>query len=534
MAGSTINALVFACYFVGIIFLGIYVARREKETSKDYFLAGENLPWYAIGTSFVSSNISAEHFIGMIGIAYSVGAVVALWEWATVLTFSLLIWVFLPYYMRGRLYTMPEFLERRYNRTCRALFALISIVGYILALLAGVLYAGGLAIEGIFEVSIFWGIAILAISTAVYTIYGGLVSVVWTDVLQFVLLFVGGLIVAILGWNAVGGIGTLMAEMPDHFRLVLPVDHEVVPVTGVLTSWLSVGIWYSCTNQFLVQRCLGARDEWHARMGVVLAGWLKIFLPFIVVFPGIVAFKLFPHLEKPDLAYPMLVRELVPAGLAGLILAGLVSAVMSTVSSVLNSTTTLFTIDLYREHWKPEASESELVKVGRYSGVAVMIVATVLAFYFAWNQSQVFLLIQDIFFYIAPPFAVVFTLGLLWKRANGAAAVLTIVAGFPLTWLIENYLFVSVGWLNPYNNFMHRTFIAWVACMIIMIGVSLLTAPPPREKWAKIVWSVDNLKLPESVQKKYKGWKDLRLWWVSYVLLSVSVMAFLVWYQFAA
>ncbi|MFB3902672.1 MAG: SLC5 family protein [Acidobacteriota bacterium] len=531
MGENIFNGAVFVVYFLGIVWFGVYVARHEKATSQDYFLAGKDLPWYAIGASFIAANISTEHFIGMIGIAFSVGAVVAMWEWGNVITFSLLIWVFLPYYMRTRLYTMPEFLELRYNKTSRALFALVSIVGYVLALLAAVLYAGGLALEGIFGIPIFWGILILAISTSIYTIYGGLVSEVWTDVVQCALLFLGGLLVAIAAWKAVGGIGTLMTEFPDRFRLILPVTHPVVPVTGILTGWLSVGIWYSCTNQFLLQRCLGARDEWHARMGIVFAGFLKVVLPLIVVFPGIAAYKLYPNLARPDLAYPTLVKNLIPAGLAGLILAGLVSAVMSTASSVLNSTSTMFTIDLYREHWCPEASEKQLVRVGRLAGAVIMLVSVGLAFYFAWVESGVFLLIQNVFFYMAPPFAVVFTLGILWRRANGTAALTTIVTGFPLTWLIESVAFERIQSLQPYNNFMHRTFIAWVGCMIIMIAVSLLTPPPPEHKLAGFLWSARTMPVPAEIRKKYHGWRDLRLWWLVFVVTLLSLIGFLIGFQ---
>lgn len=531
MNAKHLNLLVFIVYFVGIILVGLYVARKKKTSPQDYFLAGEKLPWYAIGSSFIAANISTEHFIGMIGVAYSVGAAVAFWEWGNVTTFSILIWIFLPFYMRGRLYTMPEFLERRYNSACRALFAIVSIIGYILALLAAVLYSGGLALEGIFEIPIFWGIALLSVTTAVYTVYGGLVSVVWTDVIQAAILFIGGIIVSVLCWDAVGGIGSLMSQFPEKFRMILPASHPVIPITGVLTGWLSVGIWYSCTNQFLLQRCLGARDEWHARMGIVFAGWLKILIPFIVVFPGIVAFKLYPNLEKPDLAYPTLVKHLVPAGLAGLILAGLVSAVMSTVSSVLNATSTMFTIDLYREHLRRDANEKHLVKVGRYSGVVIMIIATTLAFYFASSESPVFLLIQNIFFYMAPPFAVIFTLGILWRRANAKAAVTTIVVGFPLTWLIDQYLFAGVLAMRPYDNFMHRTFLAWVGCMFVMIIVSLLTERPPKSKLEGFIWSVENMALPESLRKQYSGLRDLRLWWLLFVISCLGVIGFFVRFQ---
>ena len=286
---STLNLTLFGVYLVGTVVLGLWVGRRHANDARSYFLAGEGLPWYAIGGSIIAANISTEHFIGMVGVAYAVGFVVAQWEWGNVVAFSALIWIFLPYYIRGGLYTMPEFLERRYNAHCRYLFAVCCLVLWIVAQMAVVMLAGAKAMRGMFDFDETATILALAALAGSYTIYGGLRSVAWTDFLQFVVMMIGGLVVAWVGLQKVGGLGALMQGAPEKFRIIYPATDKDYPWFGVWTLFLSVGIWYNCTNQFIVQRCLGARSEWDARMGVVFAGFIKVVLPLLIVVPGIVA-----------------------------------------------------------------------------------------------------------------------------------------------------------------------------------------------------------------------------------------------------
>jgi solute:Na+ symporter, SSS family len=522
---------VFAAYIVATVALGFWVARKGVSTSKDYFLGGRALPWYVVGASIVATDISSEHFIANVGAAYRHGVVVAAGSWNTWIIYSLLIWVFLPYYFRTGLCTMPEFLERRYNVICRYIFAAFLVVGYVGGIIGGSLYAGGVAMESIFGLNLYYGCVLFAFATGIYTIYGGLKSAAWTDFMQMILLLFAGLLVPVLALAHSGNILTLAHDFPEKFQVFQPPTHKPFPFTGVFTGFLTVGIWYSCTSQHIVQRVLAAKDEWHARMGVVAAGFLHIITPFFFVLPGIAAFKLFPQLERPDQAYLMLVKSFVPTGLKGLILAGLSAALMSTLSTVVNSTATLLTMDLYQKAIRPNATEAQQIRFGRWSGVVVLIVGSAIAFVYAASTTPLFVKVQNLFFYIAPPFAVVFTLGILWRRANATAAITTIVTGFFFTWILDTWIFPEVAFLAPYNTYLHRALLAWIFCMAVMMTVSLVTARPPAVKTEGIIWSRRYASLPAEEQRRYSGWKDFRIWWLLFVGIVLSIYGFFLWYR---
>src|SRR3954470_23432188 len=315
--------VVFAIYMLATLALGLYAGRKVRSRPKDYFLGEKKLPWYVVGASMIASDISSEHFIAHVGAAYLYGMVVATQGWNAWIIYSIFLFVFLPYYVRTGLYTMPQFLERRYNTTCRYLYALSLVVGYIGTLMAGSLYAGGLAIDNMFgfnmtadpSTNIAIGIIFFATGTGVYTIYGGMKASAWTDFLQIIVMLFGGILLPVLALHKVGGLWQLAKEYPQKFDLFLPAEHEQFPWTGVFTGFLTVGLWYTCASQHIVQRVLSAKDEWHARMGVVTAGFLRILTPLFFAIPGIAAAKLYSHppLEKADDAYLMLVKTLIPA-----------------------------------------------------------------------------------------------------------------------------------------------------------------------------------------------------------------------------
>lgn len=593
---SIIDYGVFFIYMAATLVLGFMSGRFARRRPSDYFLGERKLPWYVVGTSMVASDISSETFIANVGIAYQYGMVVATTGWNSWIIYSIFLFVFLPYYVRSGLYTMPQFLEQRYNSTCRYLFAISLVIGYIFTLLAGSLYAGGLAIERIFELQISsdlptnikWGIIFFAVTTGAYTIYGGMKASAWTDFMQMMVLLFAGILLPILALQKSGGMVQLAREMPEKFEMFLPPTHEQFPWTGVFTGFLTVGLWYTCASQHIVQRVLSAKDEWHARMGVVSAGYLRVLTPLFFVIPGIAAYKLYPELApaqfdqpyflafqtatpmgvipgiaaydvlpkfripgRQDQAYLLLVQNLIPTGLRGLVLAGMAAALMSTVSTVLNSTSTLLTMDLYKKVIRPKASDREQVVFGMVSGVVVLVASIFIAFSYIHSGQALFRLVQQVFFYISPPFAVVFLLGLLWRRATSTAAVATIISGFFFLFLLEKGirfqipnvfsvdilppLWDAITWLTPYKRaYQHSALLSWTFCMVVMIATSLLTTPPPREKVDPIIWNRSYLNLPPDESERYRGWKDFRLWWLLFVAVILCIYGFFLWFDLSS
>ena len=537
-----LDLAVFALYMLGTVALGFWVARKGKNTAQGYFLGNKTIPWFVIGASMVAADISTEQFISNVGGAYKYGIVLAAGDWNAWIIYSLLILIFLPYYVRTGVYTMPEFLERRYNSTCRYIFAIASIIGFVAAINAGALYSGGIMLDSFFgeDLSrllpriVLFGKAVspvamyivfFALTTGVYTIYGGLKSAAWTDLMQIIVLLVAGFLVPFLALRHAGNLSGFMRDNPEHFQVFKPPTHPVFPFTGLFTGFLSVGIWYSCTSQHMVQRVLAAKNEWHARVGVVCAGFLHIIMPFFFIVPGIIALKMFPNLPRPDQAYLMLVKELIPTGLKGLLLAGMAAALMGHVATVLNSAATIVTIDLYKRLTHREVTDAQQVRFGRWSGVVVLLASIWVAISFTNDAARpLFEKVQTVFFYIAPPFAVIFTLGILWRRANAVAAVVTIISGFVFTWALAEFQL-----LGKYNTYNHRALCAWIFCMSVMITISLLTAPPPKEKTEGIIWNKSYMSLPPDEQKKYRGLKDWRIWWLLFVGIVLSIYGFFLW-----
>jgi SSS family solute:Na+ symporter len=535
---NLLDLAVFVLYMVVSVSLGLWVARKGSNTAQGYFLGNKTIPWFVVGSSMVAADISSEQFISNVGGAYKYGIVLAAGDWNAWIIYSLLILVFLPFYVRSGVYTMPEFLERRYNPACRYIFAIASIVGFVAAINAGALYSGGIMLDSFFgedlarvmphlPVSpVIMYIIFFAATTGLYTIYGGLKSAAWTDLLQMIILLVAGVLVPILALRHVSGIGQFIHDNNEHFQVFKPPTHKVFPVTGVFTGFLSVGIWYSCTSQHMVQRVLAAKDEWHARVGVVCAGFLHIIMPFFFIVPGIIAFKLYPNLARPDQAYLVLVKEFIPVGLKGLLLAGMAAALMGHVATVLNSASTIVTLDLYKKLINPNASEKQQVLIGRWSGAIVLVASVWIAIGFTQSNETLFENIQTVFFFIAPPFAVIFTLGILWKRANATGAVSTIIAGFIFSWVLKHFVL-----LGQYNTFNHRAIVSWLLCMTVMITASLLTPPPPEEKIKGIIWNKSFLQLPPEERAKYRGLKDWRLWWLIFVGIVLSIYGFFIYYR---
>lgn len=554
-----LDYIIFALYFVILTAIGIWVGRHKSKDSEDYFLAGKSLPWYAVGGSFIASNISSEHFIGMVGAAFTYGIVVATNEWRNIWTFSLLIWFFIPFLIASGAFTIPEFLEKRFNSTLRQFFAFVTILCNITAFLAAVLYGGGLALHELFDWGLSFSIIILAVVAGSWAIYGGFRSVVWTDFFTVIVMVVGGIVVTLLGLEMLAEGGSLwdgfevMIErnkaqfgvwkealevqkehlLPNHesydrLSIFQPIDHPTHPWPFMIVGFLSVSIWYNVLNQFMIQRVLGARNIYHARMGIVFAGYLKVLMPVIVVIPGLILFAQYPEdmllpweMVKPnaDQGYIRLVQELVPIGLRGLLLAALFGAIQSTVNSVLNSTATVFTLDIYKRVFFPRASEKALVKVGVISSVVILIVSIALALYIQSLQGvSLFVYIQTLFTYFAPPFAAIFLIGVLWKRINATGATVAVFLGFALR-IALGFIDLPYSWLTSYEM---QAIVTWFFSTVVCIAVSLFTPPPPPKKVTPDL-VMHFRKLNIKGEKVRKWYSSVLFWWGIYVILLLVI-----------
>lgn len=554
----------FALYFLGLSAVSYWFGRGERASTTDYFLAGKRLPWYVVGGSFIGSNISTEHFIGMIGAATVYGICVAMSEWMNVVTFSLLIWIFIPFLLASRVFTIPEFLERRFSLTLRQMFAVVTVISNVVAFLAAVLYGGGLAIQQLFGFDLWLSILVLGVVAGGWAIYGGLSSVAWSDLFMVIVMVAGGLAVTVVGLDSLSGDGSLI----DGFRVMIqrnqaascpwseavaahvrqlggtdsynrlsvfqPASHPTHPWTSLLLGIFSVSVWYNVLNQFMIQRVLGARDGYHARMGIVFAGFMKVFLPVIVVLPGLILFAREPELllqpwdevrPAADRGYIHLLQTLMPAGLRGLFLAGLFGAIQSTVNAVLNSTATVFTLDIYRRLVHREASDRHLVHVGVVSSIVILAVAIVLGRFIGQVGGGLFIYIQLLYAFFAPPFAAAFLLGILWRRVNGAGALASVIFGFSLGIGIKVYLQTGArhpAWLEPFAN---QAALNWLLCCIVCVAVSLATEPPRPDQVGDDV-TINWRRLNIFANLGTAWYTSVVTWWLLFVVLIVGLFVF--------
>ncbi|HEY8460650.1 MAG TPA: sodium:solute symporter, partial [Blastocatellia bacterium] len=430
---GTIDYAALALYFLAIFAIGWHFSRKERTTT-DYFLASRNVAWWAIGASLFSANIGSEHFIGLAGSGAATGMAGGHFEWIASLIVLVLGWVFVPFYLRSNVYTMPEFLERRYNGACRTYLASISLVAYIFTKIAVAIFAGAIVLKETLGWSM-WGSSLaLVIATGVYTIAGGLSAVIYTEVIQTVILIAGALILTLVGLEKVGWWPGLQASVPaDFFHMMKPTTDEAFPWTGIFFGAPILGVWYWCTDQVIVQRALAAKDVSNARRGTVVAGFLKILPVFILIVPGMTAHALYPAEMKADsnAAFPILVSRLMPSGLQGVMVAAMLAALMSSLSAVFNSSSTIFTMDFYKK-LRPAASERRLVNVGRLTTVIMVVLGLAWIPFMDRISSQLWIYLQSVQAYISPPIAAVFLLGVFWKRANGKGAIVSLLLGFAL------------------------------------------------------------------------------------------------------
>src|SRR3954470_21297411 len=487
--------LVIAGYFIVLLGISWWAARKEKAVSSDYFLAGRDVGWFAVGASLFASNIGSEHLVGLAGTGAASGLAVGHFEWLACFMLLLLGWLFVPFYLRSGVYTMPEFLERRYNSAARWYFTWVSVVGYVLTKISVTLFAGGVVMHAVTGLDLWTSAGLLIVVTGLYTIVGGLRAVIYTEVAQAVVLISGSTALMFIGLHDVGGWAGLQAKLPaDYFSMWKPSSHPDFPWTGVVFGAPILGVWYWCTDQHIVQRVLAARNVTEARRGTIFAGYLKVLPVFIFVLPGMVAAALFADVRSgaADSAYPALVTRLLPAGFKGLVLAGMLAALMSSLASAFNSCSTLLTWDVYRK-LRPNASEKRLVEVGRASTVVLVGLGLAWIPFMKYVSPQLYIYLQSIQAYIAPPIAACFLFGILSKRLTGRAAVATLLSGFVFGALrlgleLGRRHLAPGGLLAWYAgiNFLHFAVLLFVISTVILFAVSATTAAPSAEHVADL------------------------------------------------
>jgi SSS family solute:Na+ symporter len=548
----------FCCVLIGII---IWVLKSKQNDSADYFLGGRNATWIAIGASIFASNIGSEHLIGLAGTGASSGMAMAHWEiqgWMILI----LGWVFVPFYSRSMVYTMPEFLEKRYNTQSRTILSIISLVSYVLTKVAVTVYAGGLVFQQVFGIDTLWGIDFfwiaaigLVIVTAIYTIFGGMKSVLYTSALQTPILLLGSIIILVLGLKALGGwdelIGICSAvtinDYGDHMTNLIRDNRDPeYPWLGALITSATIGFWYWCTDQFIVQRVLSGKNEKEARRGTIFGAYLKMLPVFIFLIPGMIAYAInvktgggFLPLDAngntlSDAAFPTLVAKLLPAGVKGLVVCGILAALMSSLASLFNSSSMLFTIDFYKR-LRPQTSEKALVRIGQIATVVIVMLGILWIPIMRSIGNVLYNYLQDVQSVLAPGIAAAFLLGITWKRASAKGGMWGLISGIiiGLTRLGAKVYFTNVPdatqtWFKSvfYDfNWLFFSGCMLIFCLLVVIVVSLCTEKPDEKKIQGLVFGTAT---PEQKAASRASWN---YWDVFHTVIILSLtIAFYIYF----
>jgi SSS family solute:Na+ symporter len=486
---NLIDIVIILGYFIFVASISWWSSRKKQDDTQSYFLANREAGWITIGVALFASNISGEHFIGLAGSGAASGLAVGQFEWLACFILILLGWLFVPFYLKTGVFTMPEFLERRYNRGCRNYLSAVSLIAYIFTKISVCVYAGAIVLKTILGWNIWFGAIILVLATGIYTIIGGLRAVIYTELFQAFVLIFGAVVLTVLGVSAAGGIGSLTQTLPASFFSVWrSFDHADFPWTGILFGAPILGVWYWCTDQMIVQRTLAARNIDHAQRGTIFAGFLKILPVFILVLPGLAGRVLYPDVA-PDQMYAKMVNTLLPVGIKGLVVASLLAAIMSSLSAVFNSSSTLAVVDFYK-HYRPQATEKQLVSAGRIATAVLVVVGILWLPFIGIISDQLFVYLQSVQAYISPPIAAVFLIGLLWKRGNGHGALSALLVGFVIgAFRFVGELLTKSGATTfepiiklSQINFLHFAAILFIISIITHFIVSLATGAPLPEK----------------------------------------------------
>jgi len=541
---------VFCLALIGIV---LWVISQKNDNSADYFLGGRDATWIAIGASIFASNIGSEHLIGLAGAGASSGMAMAHWEiqgWMILI----LGWVFVPFYTRSMVYTMPEFLERRYNKESRTILSVISLISYVLTKVAVTVYAGGLVFQQVFGIKELWGIDFfwiaaigLVLITAIYTILGGMKSVLYTSVLQTPILLLGSVIILVLGLRAVGGWDQLMAtcsavevnQYGDHMTdLIRDLRDPDYPWLGALIGSAVIGFWYWCTDQYIVQRVLSGKNEKEARRGTIFGAYLKLLPVFIFLIPGMIAFALSKNgvivngqpftLELADAAFPTLVAQLLPAGVKGLVVCGILAALMSSLASLFNSSAMLFTIDFYKR-LRPETSEKALVKIGQAATVVIVVLGILWIPIMRSIGNVLYNYLQDVQSVLAPGIAAAFLLGICWKRASAQGGMWGLLSGIiiGLTRLgakvyYSNNPDAAQTWFKSvfYDfNWLYFCGAMLIVCCLVVVIVSLCTEAPDEKKIQGLVFGTATPEQKAATRASWNHWDVIH----TVIILGITV-----------
>jgi SSS family solute:Na+ symporter len=520
---SPLDITVVVVYAIFILVLAQIVSREKaghKKDSQDYFLASRTLPWWAIGTSLIAANISAEQIIGMSGSGYALGLGIASYEWMAAITLLIVGKFFLPIFLKNKIYTMPEFLKRRYGKHIQLVMAIFWLVLYVFVNLTSILWLGAIAVHTVSGLSLMTSLIVLGLFAGNYALYGGLKAVALTDVVQVSMLVLGGLVIVYIALEKVGG-GTgvagflhgfqvLQARLPEHFHMILKPDnpfYKDLPGISVLVGGMWVAnLSYWGFNQYIIQRALAAKSVREAQKGIVLAAFLKLLIPVLVVVPGIAAVILAPGLAKPDQAYPTLMT-LLPHGLLGLVFVALIAAIIASMGSKINSIATIFTIDVFKSI-KKNASERLLVIVGRITAITALIIAMVTAQPLLGSFDQAFQYIQEFTGFFTPGIVVIFLLGMFWKRATEAGALAAAVGSVALS-----FFYWAV---YPSVPFMNRMGYVFLICLGLAIIVSLTRKPKPETS------TIDVTNIDYSTSKSF--------WIASGAVITILVALYATWW----
>ena len=521
-------------YFLVLVGIAVWVIRKKEDNTEDYFLAGRNIGWFVVGASIFASNIGSEHVVGLAGTGASNKLPLLIYEihaWVVLM----LGWVFLPFYARSGVFTMPEFLEKRFDARSRWVLSIFSIVAYVLTKISVTIYAGGVVVSALLGIDFWTGAIATVVLTGIYTVLGGMRAVVYTETLQAILLVVGAAVLTFIGLDKVGGWGSMVDTLgPEYFNMWRPATDPDFPWPSLFITSTIVGIWYWCTDQYIVQRTLTARNIKEGRRGTIFGALLKLLPVFLFLIPGVIALTLKMrgelHWDNADEAFPVLMSNLLPSGLRGLVAAGLLAALMSSLASVFNSCSTLFTVDVYKK-LRPNAPEKKLVRTGQIATVFVVIIGIIWIPIMANISGVLYEYLQSVQSYIAPPITAVFLLGIFYKRINATGAFYTLVMGIVVAFLritleLVKHNLDADGVLFYLGDMNFLTFGAWffLFCLIFMVVVSLLTKAPDKEQIVNLTFGT----ITEEEKKRNKSsynWVDVTVS-IIIILIVIGIMIF--------